>query len=190
MKNKYSQIHDFRYKRVRKMENSLYLEDLTGLLAQVASGIDDEKYYFFGDEYYLNEHEKEPNSDYKRFIESFKSTFSNSSGGKINIIRGRAGIGKSLFFQKGVQQLIDNKTVQCNTYIHMGVDFKNIDNDKDVSYYMQWIYHGLCRNAIDNIRMLGEKRYHVFDEEYIRFGNTYETPHTFLFPLKFFCEEM
>ena len=84
---------DFQYRRAEKLENSSYLEELTGLLAKVASSIDDETKYFFGDKYYLKSHTGEPNSSFKYFIEDLKNSFYYSTGSKINIIRGRAGIG-------------------------------------------------------------------------------------------------
>lgn len=96
----FSQIFDFQYRQARKLENSSYLEDLTGLLARVASRIDDESSYFFGDEFYLENHKEEPNSSFQRFIQDFKNTIYYGPGDKINIIRGRAGIGKSLFLKK------------------------------------------------------------------------------------------
>lgn len=101
MERTFSQICDFRYRRADKLENSSYLEELTGLLARVASRIDDESSYFLGDEFYLENHNEEPNSSFNRFIQDFKNTIDHGSGGKINIIRGRAGIGKSLFLKKG-----------------------------------------------------------------------------------------
>lgn len=186
----FSQIFDFQYRQARKLENSSYLEDLTGLLARVASRIDDESSYFFGDEFYLENHKEEPNSSFQRFIQDFKNTIYYGPGDKINIIRGRAGIGKSLFFEKGVQQLIKNTGGTYDQYIRMGVDFKNIDNDKDVEFYIKWIYKNLHVNAIDGIRLLGKEIYKNFNNEYVGFGNEYETPHVYLFPLKYFCEKI
>lgn len=190
MEVKFDQLNDFQYRQADKLENSSYLEELTGLLANVASRIDDESSYFFSDEYYLENHKEEPNSSFQRFIRDFKNTIDYGSGDKINIIRGRAGIGKSLFFEKGVQQLIRNSDACHNAYIRIGVDFKNIDNDKEVEFYIKWIYEKLLVNSIDCIRILGKEIYDCFDKEYERFGKRYETPHTYLFPLKFFCEKI
>lgn len=190
MEVKFDQLFDFQYRQATKLENSSYLEELTGLLARVASRIDDESSYFFGDEYYLENHKEEPNSSFRRFIRDFKNTIDYGSSDKINIIRGRAGIGKSLFFEKGVQQLIRNSDSCHNVYIRMGVDFKNIDNDKEVEFYIKWIYEKLLANSIDCIRILGKEIYESFDKEYEQFGKRYETPHTYLFPLKFFCEKI
>lgn len=190
MGEKFDQIFDFQYRQAIKLENSSYLEDLTGLLAKVASHIDDDTNYFFGDEFYLSKHEEEPNSNFTHFVEDFKNSIYNGSSEKINIIRGRAGIGKTLFFTKGVQQLIRSENAYDDIYIHMGVDFKNIDNDNGVEYYEEWIYKKLYQNAIDCIHILGAEVYKSFDEEFCQFGNTYETPHTRLFPLKFFCEKI
>lgn len=189
MREDFEQVYDFQYQRAIKLENSSYLEDLTGLLARVASHIDDESNYFFGDEYYLNNHVEEPNSSFQYFIEDFKNSIDNGSCEKINIIRGRAGVGKSLFFKKGVQLLIKNNS-KMDSYIHIGVDFKNIDNDKDVQFYINWIYEELYQNAIDAIRILGEDVYNGFINDYSQFGNTFKTHNTFLFPLKFFCEKI
>ena len=62
MEKIFGQICDFQYRRADKLENLSYLEELTGLLAKVASCIDDETKYFFGDAYYLKSHTGEPNS--------------------------------------------------------------------------------------------------------------------------------
>lgn len=72
--------------------------------------------------------------------------------------------GKSLFFDKGVQQLIRNSDDCHDVYIRIGVEF-----------YIKWIYRKLHANAIDCIRI---------------FGKSYETPHIYLFPLGFFCEKI
>lgn len=39
MEKTFGQICDFQYRRAEKLENSSYLEELTGLLAKVASSI-------------------------------------------------------------------------------------------------------------------------------------------------------
>lgn len=96
---RFDQIHDFQFRQATKLENSSYLEDLTGLLEKVASNIDDESNYFFGKEYYIENIEQEPNCNFNHFIDSFKNSFYNGSFRKIYIIRGRAGIGKSLFLK-------------------------------------------------------------------------------------------
>lgn len=186
----FDQIYDFQYNRAIKLENSSYLEDLTGLLAKVASRIDDDSSYFFGNEYYLENHKDEPNSSFQHFIEDFKNSIYNGSCEKINIIRGRAGIGKSLFFRNGVQLLMKNEIVNSAKYISMGVDFKNIDNDNSVEYYVRWIYSELNRNAIDSIHVLGDDIHACFLKEYDFFGTKYDTPYTILFPLRFFCEKI
>lgn len=189
MEMNFDQLFDFQYHRAMKLENSSYLEELTGLLVKVASRIDDESSYFFGNEFYLENHKDEPNSSFQNFIRDFKHTIDFGSSNKINIIRGRAGIGKSLFFDKGVQQLIRNNG-NYNKYIRMGIDFKNIDNDKKVESYIEWIYERLRTNAIDCIRILGSDIYEDFDDAYNQFGTKYQTPHFYLFPLKFFCEKI
>lgn len=190
MEIKFDQLFDFQYCQAIKLVNSSYLEDLTGLLTSVASRIDDESNYFFGDKYYLENHKDEPNSSFQHFIRDLKNTIDYGSCNKINIIRGRAGIGKSLFFEKGVKKLIRSSNSCQNDYIHMGVDFKNITNDEEVEFYINWIYKELNKRAIDSIRILGEEIYKSFNKEYENFGNRYGTPHEYLFPLKFFCEKI
>lgn len=185
----FSKIFDFKHIRAIKLENESYLEDLTGLLAKVASCIDDELNYFFGDEFYIENHKGEPNSNFKRFIKDFENSFNNGSCEKINIIRGRAGIGKSLFFKKGIQQLIRSNEEGSSPYIYMGVDFRNIDNDEKVLFYEEWIYRKLYENAIECINDLGKKTFENFDSEYEISGlKKYEIPRKHLFPLRFFCE--
>jgi len=190
MEVNFDQIFDFQYRRALKLGNSSYLEELTGLLAGVAVHIDDESSYFFGDEFYLENHKEEPNSSFQRFIKDFKNTINYGFGDKINIIRGRAGIGKSLFFEKGVQQLIRDSDGQHDQYIYMGIDFKNIDNDKDAEFYIKWIYENLRVKAIDCIRLMGRDIYGNFKNEYDQFGKEYDTPYVYLFPLKFFSEKI
>lgn len=187
---RFDQIFDFQFHRALKLENSSYLEDLTGLLVEVASRIDDESSYFFEDKFYIENHRNEPNSSFQSFTKKFINSFYYGSSNNINIIRGSAGIGKSLFFEKGVQKLIRNNNVPNDEYIHMGVDFKNIVNDKDVEFYKEWIYEELHKKAIDCIRILGKDIYRDFKNEFDEFGNEYKTPHVFLFPLKFFCEKI
>lgn len=190
MEVRFDQIFDFQYRQAKKLENSSYLEDLTGLLAKVASSINDEKNYFFGNEYYLEHYKDEPNSDFERFIADFKNTFYNGSCEEINIIRGRAGVGKSLFFKKGIQRVIRKVEDHDDSYIYMGVDFKNIDNDNSIEYYEKWIYERLYWNAIDCIRILGEAIYKQFNDSFDKFGKTFKTPHTSFYPLKVFCENI
>lgn len=189
METKFSQIFDFQFDRAKKLTNTSYLEDLTGLLVKVASNISDESNYYWGEKYYLENHEKEPNSDFQRFVSDFQKAVKYGSCKKINIIRGRAGIGKSLFFRNGVQKIIKKSIDNNKDYIYMGVDFRNIDNDKDVEFYERWIYEKLKLNAIDGIRVLGIDL-QEFDCEYDKFGKKYETPYHFLFPLKYFCERI
>lgn len=185
----FSKIFDFKHIRAIKLENESYLEDLTGLLAKVASCIDDEQNYFFGDEFYIENHKGEPNSNFKHFIKDFENSFNNGSCEKINIIRGRAGIGKSLFFKKGIQQLIRSDEMISAPYIYMGVDFRNIDNDEKVLFYEEWIYKRLYENAIECINDLDKKTFEKFNSEYEASGlQKYEIPRKYLFPLKFFCE--
>ena len=190
MEKTFGQICDFQYRRAEKLENSSYLEELTGLLAKVASSIDDETKYFFGDKYYLKSHTGEPNSSFKYFIEDLKNSFYYSTDSKINIIRGRAGIGKSLFFAKGIQRLVRIDKERNDNYIYMGVDFKNIDNDKDIEFYEEWIYKKILVNAIDAIRPLGDDVFESFKKEYKKFDTTFQTPNTYLFPLKYFCQKI
>lgn len=186
----FEQIFEFQYRQAKKLENSSYLEDLTGLLAKVASSINDEDNYFFGNEYYLEDYKDEPNSDFNRFITDFRNTFYNGSCEEINIIRGRSGIGKSLFFKKGIQRVIRKGANHDDPYIYMGVDFKNIDNDRTIEYYEKWICERLYENAIDCIRILGKEIYTQFKDSFDKFGNTIKTPHTYFYPLKIFCQSI
>lgn len=125
----FDKIFDFSFVRAEKLLNSSYLESLTGLFERVAACVVNDKHYHFSDTFYLEKQPNEPNSSYSDFIEEFKKSFNSSAGG-INIIRGRAGIGKTLFFKQGVQQLIRIKDEHKDKYIKLGVDFKNIDQKK------------------------------------------------------------
>lgn len=185
----FNQIFNFQFKPASELENSLYLEDLTGLLDKVATSIDDESNYFFGDEFYLKNLKEKPNNDFEHFTNELKSVFENGSNKKIYIIRGRAGIGKTLFFERGIQRLLRVEE-NDDSYIYMGVDFKNIDNDENVKSYQNIIYQKLEENAIDNIRYLGREINSAFKERFKDFSSLEKTPHTFLFPLRYFCEKI
>ena len=88
----YDKLFDFSISRAIKMQNSSYLEDLTGLFFTVSNRLDKGLRYCFGDSYYLEDPLFEPNSSYKDFIDSFKNSFYSGDSGKIHIIRGRAGV--------------------------------------------------------------------------------------------------
>lgn len=184
----FGQIFKFRYKQATKRENSSYLEDLTKLLSTAAARIDSDDAYFFGDEFYLGENPVEPNADYNKFINSLQLSFDGGSRKKITIIRGKAGVGKTLFFERGMQKLISNK--KNGKYIQMGVDFKNIDNDKDIRFYEEEIYKQLNENARDNIRFLNKCIQDTFIQEYSSYDQKPMTPNAYLFPLKYFCEKI
>lgn len=188
MEERFGQIFDFQHNREIRMENTSYLEDLTGLLAKVANRIDDESTYFFENEYYINDSDGVPCSSYETFINNLKASFDFGSSKKINIIRGKAGIGKSLFFKKGIQRLIKIDHDNKQTYIPMSVDFKNIDNNKDTQFYQEWIYEQLFVNASDCIHSLGNEYYETYERERRNFGGDNNTPYERLFPLGFFCE--
>lgn len=185
----YKQIFDFKQRRAEKLYNSSYLEELTGLIEKAASCIDSGKHYYFDSNYYLEQTNNEPNSSYREFINSFKNTFTFSSSDKVNIIRGRAGIGKTLFFNQGVQILLRDKSEHKDKYIELGVNFKNIDAKKDVEYYTEYIYEKLNHNAIDAIRQLGSVEYKLFEKmnnEYC--GTQKDTPFAKLYPVGYFCK--
>ena len=184
----FGQIFKFRFKQANKRENSSYLEDLTELLFNAAEHIDSNDSYFFSNEFYLGKNQMEPNADYNEFIKSLKLTFNEGSRKKISIIRGKAGIGKTLFFERGMQKLISNN--KNGKYLHMGVDFKNIDNDESIYFYEQKIYEQLNKNAIDNIHYLSNSIWNEFKKEYNGYEKDYKTPNTYLFPLRYFCEKI
>ena len=200
MEERFEQIFRFPPDHEKKMENTMYLEDLTGLLAKVANRIDDESSYYFENEYYMEadqgisnssyETQGISNSSYETFIDNLKKSFDYGSSKKINIILGKAGIGKSLFFEKGIQRLIKINTGGENEYISMSVDFKNIDNNKDVCFYQKWIYDMLKNNAIDCIHTLGNNHYNIYKRMAEEFGQDDGTDFEKLFPLAFFCEKI
>ena len=187
---RFNQIFDFQFRQAVKLENSYYLEDFTGLLERVASNIDDESNYYWGKDFYVEDIEQEPNCSYNDFIKSFKNSFEYGSYRKINVVRGRAGIGKSLFFKTGIKKLLKNFNDSNDNYINLVVDFRNIDNDEKIQFYTKWIYAELEKLAIDCIRILGNETYRKFEGAHVEFGNKYKTPHTDFFPLKYFCEEI
>lgn len=186
----FDKILDFKHNRAIKLENESYLEELTGLLAKVASCIDDEQNYFFGEEYYIDNHTGKSDNNFNRFIKDFKNSFYNGSCATINIIRGRAGIGKSLFFKKGIRRLIKSSSDVGKPYIEMCVDFKNIDNDEKIQFYEKWIEKNLCANAEACIFLFGQDVYDDFDSMYekSRIKKYDENPLKYFFPLKYFCE--
>ena len=189
METKYSKIFDFEQKQAAKLENSSYLEDLTGLIAKVASSLDDESNYCFDNGFYLFKPDESPNSSYEEFINNFKNNFNYSSSNKIIVIRGQAGIGKTLFFKRGAQTLLGNAEDRFNKYIHLGVDFKNIDSKKSVTFYRNFIYGELRDNAIFAIRQAGDEIKNKFYENYEDYcGPLSDTPDAKFFPVMFFCK--
>ena len=190
METGFGRIFDFDFTSAKKMYNSSYLEDLTELLSSVSTHLDDDSNYFFGEKYYLKNFKNEPNNDFKDFVDDFKNSFYYGTSEKINIIRGRAGIGKTLFLKRGIRKLIrENKS--CNDkYIWVGVDFKNIDNDEKIMFYEEWIYKKICESAIDGILSLDLQNYKEFKEKCKEIEIPYKTDIYYLFPLKFLCEKI
>lgn len=187
---KYTKIFDFNHKQATKLENSSYLEELTGLIAKVASSLDDESKYCFDKKYYLYKPDESPNSSYEEFITSFKNEFIYSSSNKIIVIRGRAGVGKTLFFKKGAQTLLGNKEDRFNKYIHLGVDFKNIDSKKSIEFYKDYIYKNLWEEAVLAIRQTGDEVINKFYEKYQKYcGPLFDkTTDAKFYPVMFFCK--
>lgn len=189
MPREYDKIFNYEYKRAKKLSNDSYLEDLTGLIAKTASLVDSAKHYYFNEEYYLDNHAYEPNNSFVDFINSFKNTIDFSSSNKIYIIRGIAGVGKTLFFQKGVQILTRNNHV--TKYIPLTVDFKNIDQKQKIKFYEDFIYNQLKQNAIDCIRQLDDSDKKNFKREYDDFCFGFlDTPDAKLYPMKYFCNSI
>lgn len=183
----FDRIFNYEYKRAKKLHNDSYLEELTGLIAKTASLVNCSGEYLFSKEYYLDHHRHEPNHNFDEFINAFKKTFDYGSANKIYIIRGRAGVGKTAFFEHGVQILTrDNHN---SKYIPLKVEFKNIDQKQKISYYEDNIYKQLYNNAIDCIRKLDEESQKNFRTEYDRFTLGFvDTPDAKLFPMKYFCK--
>jgi len=188
MEIKFEQLNNFVHKPAKKLYNSMYLEDLTGLLAETASRINSDDGYYFKEEFYVKNHAEEVNSDFNQFIENFKKNYYYGSCNEIYIIRGRAGIGKTLFFKCGIQKLIKVDEKWKKNYIDICVDFRNIDNNESIDFYKNFIYKELYNNATDCIDYLGSEICSVFKEKKLNFD--VETPHFYLFPLKFLCEKI
>lgn len=191
MNIRYKKIHNLSVTPAKKLYNSSYFEELTGLIEKASSRINDGTYYFFNDNYYLDNNTIEPNNSYKEFIKEFTKAFMNSSSAEIHVIKGMAGIGKTLFFEKGIQILTRDSRTFNDRYIPLGVDFKNIDSKKDISFYEDYIYNKLNNNAVDAIRQLKDVKFEKFNEEYEKFCcSRYDTPYAKLFPVFYFCNEI
>lgn len=185
----YNKIFDFDLRSAKKLYNSSYLEELTGLMEKVAYCIGSGHPYCFDNEYYLDNPKEEPNSSFKEFIKDFKNSFEFSSSDRICIIRGRAGVGKTLFFDNGVQMLVRKRGEHREKYIQLGIDFKNIDGKKDVEYYTNFILNNLRDNAVDAIRQMGENTYNDFLKGYKRYCRVLDnTPFAKMYPAMFFCK--
>lgn len=187
MARRYGEIFNFRVQTAEKLENSSYFEELTGLIEKASSRIDTGENYCFNSDYYLKDVLEDPSNSYERFIKTFKNSFENTSSDKVNIIYGKAGIGKTLFFNKGIQKLIRNENEHTEKYIKLGVDFKNVNSKKEVSYYIDFIREKLQKNAIDAIRKLNQDQRNKFNRLYAEFCEiSKDTPHAILYPVKFF----
>ena len=188
---KFDKIFDFDNGGAKKLSNSSYLEELTGLFDSVASKIRSGKDYFF-DKDFFSFHSRNPNNSYDKFIKEFTNSFLYGSEGDIHIIRGQAGIGKTLFFEKGIQILIRKVADRKDKYIKLGVDFKCIVQKQSIDFYVDYIYENLCKDAIDAIRNFSQRNVYL---EYIKKnkefcpGNRY-TPDDYLFPVMYFCKEI
>lgn len=122
-------------------------------------------------------------------MESFKRSFYYGSSNKIYIIRGQAGVGKTKFFDKGFQKIIYDKNddKQHRKYIKLCVDFKNIDEKKDVQFYVDKIYDLLEKKAKEAILKLEDGYWEKFSSEYQKYEK-YDLPISHLYPVRFFCE--
>lgn len=185
----FDRIFNYEYRRAKKLHNDSYLEDLTGLIAKTASLVNCSGEYLFGKDYYLDQHRHEPNHNFDEFINAFKKTFDYGSANKIYIIRGRAGVGKTAFFEHGVQILTRNN--HNSKYIPLKVEFKNIDQKQKISYYEDIIYNQLYNNAIDCILELDNESKRNFKKEYDDFTWGFvNSPKAKLFPMKYFCKSI
>jgi len=187
----FDKIFNFHITRATKLHNSSYLEELTGLFEKMASKIDEGTYYYFDNDFYVS-HSIFPNNYYNEFVKEFKNTFLNGSSSKIHIIRGKSGIGKTLFFEKGVQKLIRNETPIKDKYVRLGVDFANIDQKQTVLFYTEMIYDTLNKNAKDAIRKLGlDNVFPEFSKQNEKFCcNHFNTPYAMLHPVVYFCNQI
>lgn len=191
MNTEFNQIFNFNYQKANMLYNSSYLEDLTGLIEKAAENIDAGTDYYFDSFYYLENNINNSVNNYDMFIESIRNSFNNSSSNKVNIIRGLAGIGKTSFFEKGVQKIIRENGDNNDNYIELGIDFKNLDQNKDIEFYKKYIFENLNRNAITAIRKLGDKAFDDFYSEYKRFcREIFGTVDEMLFPVMFFCRRI
>ncbi len=185
----FDQIFDFTRESAKKLQNSSYLEDLTGLFAKSASSIDSGKPYCFSSEYYLDNPKVFPNSSYDSFITEFKNSFFFSEPEKVHIIRGRPGVGKTLFFNKGIQLLLRDDNQNKDKYIKLGIDFKNVDEMEKTDDYKNFMYLQLRNKAIDAIRQLSIDEQNNFHSEYEKYRKyKYDTPFEHFYPLYFFCK--
>jgi hypothetical protein len=195
----FDKIFDFNDAPAKKLTNSSYLEELAGLLKKVALQVKQKTdHYFFENDFFVT-HSSQPNSDYNKFIEEFKNTFLHGSGDNIHIIRGYSGIGKTLFFEKGIKMLTFNEAKCKGKYIKLGVDFKNIDQKEKISYYEKFIHNKLWESAVDAIRDFGLKTvYPEFNKKYDEFcggrryvaSNECATSNEYLYPIMYFCKEI
>lgn len=195
---KFNKILDFDFQKPKRYHTSFYLEELTDLLTRMAAEIANGNNYCFEKDYYVeftkeNDENYENNKkvNYKYFVEAFKNSFYNGSSKQINIIRGPAGIGKTKFLDKGFQKVIydKNDNTQRRKYIKLCVDFKNIDERKDVCFYTDMIYNWLMEEAQYAIYKLGENYWNQF---YYKYQN-YEKCNNFMkkmYPIMFFCKNI
>ena len=190
MDRNYSKIFDFKYENANLHYNSSYLEDLTGLIQKAAENIDCGTDYYFNSSYYLENKINDRTNNYEIFINAVKDSFNYTSSNKVNIIRGLAGIGKTMFFDKGVRKILREDSERANDdYIELGIDFRNLDQNKDVNYYTKHIFEKLKQNAIKAIRELDEKTINEFYDEYDKYcGRIFETIDEQMFPIMFFCK--
>ena len=174
-----------------KLHNSLYLEDLTSLFAAASAQINTGTYYYFDEDYYTLEKKEENGKKYENFINDFKNSLLYGATGTINIIKGKAGTGKTLFFEKGISEFLRREFNMDQPYIKLIIDLKRLEPKQKVDYYTEKIYDIVHDKAIDAIRLLGKDILSQFEtrqeEDY---GKNSHTPYARLFPLQFFCREI
>jgi len=179
-----------------RLNLEMYLEGIgiRDFLFMVALKLDSYDKIFFEEQFYPSQLSKKHNTSFSRFVSEFEQEFVYGTGEKINYVIGIPGIGKSLFFSKGIKSLFNSKTkVVGQLYQEYCVHFKNIDQKMGIEFYKTYIYQKLKENAIDMLRS-NRGHFEEFLKQYKQYTDTIEllgeTPHSQLFPTMYFCKHI
>jgi len=143
---------------------------ISDYIDEACKRIDGVSLYEFDESYY-------DETEYKRFIHDISRVFNINAHIRtvdehIQLLSGEAGIGKTMFLKEGIEKIVDDTHLQkAEVY----VDFRDVDEQKDISYYEKKIYQSILEQisiiSKDNDAMVAYKS--DFVPTYLQFITKY-----------------